>query len=134
MCRQCQYYHDSPQSPKHKQPKTKALLSLSSRSFARERNVQGHRHEKTDSEVTSLASHDLVAAAEAGVLRAESVTGLARRREVDDGVVPFNAGAEPGGVASALSLLLHCRPPLPRVLLQPIFRRISPADAAEKQF
>ncbi|GFY95951.1 hypothetical protein Acr_11g0002570 [Actinidia rufa] len=89
-----------------------------------------HMHAKTDSEVTSLAtsSPPAVSAAEAGVLRAESVVeGLARRREDgDDGFVPLDAGAEPGGIAAALSLvLLRSRTPLPRVFLQPILHRIS---------
>ncbi|GFY91017.1 hypothetical protein Acr_07g0012130 [Actinidia rufa] len=84
-------------------------------------------HEKKiDSEVTSLASHYLVATAEAGVLRAGSIAGLARQREDgDNGIVPLNAGAKPGGVATALSLLFHRRTPLPRVLLREILRRIS---------
>ncbi|GFY85754.1 hypothetical protein Acr_04g0004920 [Actinidia rufa] len=58
-------------------------------------------------------SNDLVASAEASVLRAESVAGLARREDGDDGVLSLNTGVEPGGVAAALSLLLHHRPPLP---------------------
>ncbi|GFS38289.1 hypothetical protein Acr_00g0056640 [Actinidia rufa] len=77
-------------------------------------------------------SSDLVAFAEAGVLCSEFVAGFARREDGDDGVLPLNAGAEPGGVAAALSLLLHRRLPLQRVLLQPILRRISPADDARK--
>ncbi|GFS31179.1 hypothetical protein Acr_00g0016090 [Actinidia rufa] len=77
-------------------------------------------------------SSDLVASAEAGALRAESVAGLARQEDGDDGVLLLNACVEPDGVAAALSLLLHHRPPLPRVLLQPILRRISPADDTKK--
>ncbi|GFY97620.1 lipid-binding serum glycoprotein family protein [Actinidia rufa] len=74
-----------------------------------------------------LASRDLVAAVEAGVLRAESVTELVRTNKMTatTAVVPLNAGAEPGGVAAALSLLLHRWLPLSREVLPPAD---SPSD------
>ncbi|GFZ01626.1 hypothetical protein Acr_15g0002350 [Actinidia rufa] len=76
--------------------KIKSSLSLTSRS------------KKIDSESEVLSSGDesgdLVTAVTSGVLRAESVAGLARRLEDgDDGVVPLNAGTEPGGAADLLS-------------------------------
>ncbi|GFZ05769.1 hypothetical protein Acr_17g0013410 [Actinidia rufa] len=89
--------------------------------FIRERDAHAREDKLRGDE-----SSDLVVVAEAGVLRVESVTGLARWRENgDDDVIPLNTSAKPGGVSAALSLLLHRRPPLPRVLLQPILRRIS---------
>ncbi|GFZ15893.1 hypothetical protein Acr_25g0003020 [Actinidia rufa] len=60
----------------------------------------------TESEVLSSGdeSSNLVAATMSGVLRAESVTGLARRlQDSDDGVVPLNVGAEPNEIADTIS-------------------------------
>ncbi|GFZ18285.1 hypothetical protein Acr_27g0000240 [Actinidia rufa] len=70
--------------------------------------------------MTSLTSRDLVAAAEAGVLRVESVANShdgEKTAMATTASFHSTSGAEPDGVAAARSPLLHHRPPLSRILL-----------------
>ena len=77
-----------------------------------------HMHEKTNSEMTISESSDLVATAEASVLRADYRVHRGTRTTAMTASFHSTsvAGIEPSRVAAALSLLLHRRPPLPQVL------------------